>query len=729
MKKKVVLSFVFANLLFSQEINSFDDLRNFIKDGWENGYFPKSIISHHGNTRLKDINLEFRDIIGWTIQARCDPHENEVIIANKEQDDSIMCSGNDNIYILKGGNNELEDHFGNEIIVLGSGDDKIKVSDSAVFIAQKGWGHDEIELTEPFSMEYYGMHSGYLANKFLSQMKGYDGSYPYSFFHFIVFGEGIQRDDLAWKDTTLINTKTGDSIKLNTKNVNLLFKDDENPKVDINFIKSKFEPYDVDLQSENINQIYNYKDFIYLTSEFGSVKQAKLVDYKTAKIQKEIWTKEYIRKLAFSDNFVFISEWGNDNLAFLSVFDKELNLLERLTFKGSIFDIKVHKDVLYVLQNYRHGEDNLLIYDISNPDRITLLDELKTPHLLALEIIDDYMFAKKWSIGIAVYDISNHKKPNLVMNEKDFRAMSFKKYGDFTLINQEKSLFGIYKFNANSLDKKCEINLPKDENQKDLWGLSSNSIFVLDNMAFVANGEAGIFVINLKNCEIKERLQNSHYSSSLYQINDNLVVPQKDKLYFINLRNYFPNKKFIEFEKKTEKNVNLQIPQDEKLSKDKIQTLLFKSAYNNDYDEAMKYCKMGGDPNSKAHERTTPLEMAVRLKNINSAKAMLDCSKKAGDYAVMLSVFSTTKTNDEELAFLRLFEEYGGNFKAKDSSGCSMLNYAASHSSLEVIKFLIEKGADINARCRGNASVTPLDWAKSNEKHPEVLEYLQNLVK
>ena len=172
---------------------------------------------------------------------------------------------------------------------------------------------------------------------------------------------------------------------------------------------------------------------------------------------------------------------------------------------------------------------------------------------------------------------------------------------------------------------------------------------------------------------------------------------------------------------------NSQIPP--KLSLDKIQTLLFESSYHNDYDEAMKYCKMGGDPNSKGHERTTPLEMAVRLGNINSAKAMLECTKKAGDHAIMLSVFSNQKSPELEMEFLNLFKSYGADFSVKDSSGCSMLNYAASHSSLEVIKFLIDNGADINAKCRGNASITPLDWAKSNEEHPEVLEYLKNFTK
>ena len=135
--------FLLANFGFASGINSFEDLQNFIKDGLEKGYFPKTIISHQGTkTRIKDINLEFRNTLLWDLNAHCNPHKNEIIIANENYDDSIMCDGNDNIYILNGGNNELDDPTGDDIVILGNGNDKIKLSGSAIIIAQNGFGHN-----------------------------------------------------------------------------------------------------------------------------------------------------------------------------------------------------------------------------------------------------------------------------------------------------------------------------------------------------------------------------------------------------------------------------------------------------------------------------------------------------------------------------------------------------------------------------------------------------------
>lgn len=101
---------VFLSLTFCfGEIKTFDDVKIFINDSIEKGYFPKTIISTSGpKTRLKDINLDFRTIFIWDIDSCCDQHANEVIIVNKKENHSIMCPGNDNIYILNDGNNTVD---------------------------------------------------------------------------------------------------------------------------------------------------------------------------------------------------------------------------------------------------------------------------------------------------------------------------------------------------------------------------------------------------------------------------------------------------------------------------------------------------------------------------------------------------------------------------------------------------------------------------------------------
>lgn len=72
-------------------------------------------------------------------------------------------------------------------------------------------------------------------------MQGYDGSFPYAFPNFIVFGESIKKQDLAWiSNDTLVNLETNDTIKFtNSKNVNFLFKDEPAKMRDLNFYQNK----------------------------------------------------------------------------------------------------------------------------------------------------------------------------------------------------------------------------------------------------------------------------------------------------------------------------------------------------------------------------------------------------------------------------------------------------------------------------------------------------------
>ncbi|WP_291936261.1 ankyrin repeat domain-containing protein [Campylobacter sp.] len=165
---------------------------------------------------------------------------------------------------------------------------------------------------------------------------------------------------------------------------------------------------------------------------------------------------------------------------------------------------------------------------------------------------------------------------------------------------------------------------------------------------------------------------------------------------------------------------------EESLSIDEIQTLLHKTAYSDNAEDAKKYCEMGGDPNFKGHENTTPIEMAVMLGSENSLRAMLECAKRLTDSAMMMSVFGSQHDDEKSFRLVKLLEKYGGNFKAKDRDGCSMVNYAASSHSLEIVKYLIERGADPKARCSHNQSVTPSDWARKNEDK-RVYEYLKSL--
>jgi len=55
-----------------------------------------------------------------------------------------------------------------------------------------------------------------------------------------------------------------------------------------------------------------------------------------------------------------------------------------------------------------------------------------------------------------------------------------------------------------------------------------------------------------------------------------------------------------------------------------------------------------------------------------------------------------------------------------DSDGCTPLHYLAQDGSVEIVRYLIEHGAAINATCRGRE--TPLKWAHYGSNQPIIDE-------
>lgn len=704
------ISFVFC----FGEIKSFDDVKAFINDGVDKGYFPKTIISVNGpKARLKDINLDFRRVIFWDINSQCDQHQNEVIIANKKENNSIMCPGNDNIYILNSGNNTVEDPWGDDIFVMGRGDDVIKKSgDVSIFIFEKGWGNDELIISDAFFRHFN-------FNKY--EMKGYDGSFPYTYASFIIFGDGIKRDDLAWSGDTLINLKTNDTIKFSdSKNVNFLFKDEPVKLVDLNFIKTKNRPYDINLTNKNINDYISNKEFGYIVGGIDSFKKVKLIPNNQAKIYDEIYLREYINEVKFSNDLIFISENGQ-NYGYLNIYDKNLNLLDRIVFHGSILGTEIYKNYLYLLQDFTNysdmsqNENSIFIYKILD-NSVKFIDRIKTNNLTSIKIVDDNIFAFKFLKGFTTYSLKDPMSP-LKVDIKGFDdyIVSIEKYKDFMVIYSEKGLLQKFELINNNLIEKQSLNLGEDV---DIRGQSKNAMFILENKIFLAAGNAGVFVVDLDKFEVIDRIKSDEYVSQIIHINDILLVKNNSSI--IELKKYFPNFKFKEIKPQE---IKEKITPKKVLSKDEIQTLLYKTAYSNSKEDAMKYCKMGGDPHFLGHETHTPMEMASRLGSIDALTSMLKCSGKVTDSVMMIAVFGTTHEDEVMFELITLLEKYGGNFKAKSGDGCSMLHYAATNGSLRTIKYIASKGADPKAICRNEK---PSQWANKN-KDKRVKKFLEEL--
>jgi Ca2+-binding RTX toxin-like protein len=131
------------------EINSLESLQRFIDNGIENGYFPAQIVSNDPSIqpRLEDITLEFRTIINWESRSTCPQHEDQIILALSDENQSVQCGFGDTVILLGQGNDWVDDSWGNDIIYPGAGNDIINTGNgNDIVIFDENWGHDTLTI-------------------------------------------------------------------------------------------------------------------------------------------------------------------------------------------------------------------------------------------------------------------------------------------------------------------------------------------------------------------------------------------------------------------------------------------------------------------------------------------------------------------------------------------------------------------------------------------------------
>ncbi|WP_298085599.1 hypothetical protein [uncultured Campylobacter sp.] len=109
----------------------------------------------------------------------------------QDKNETIKPISENAAFILGGGNDEVKFSPADlNVYYLGSGDDRAEKSMGVgIFIFETGWGRDEILLSPD------ELHTVIDTGKIVD----YDGSYPYRFRSFFVFGNGIKSEDMRWR--------------------------------------------------------------------------------------------------------------------------------------------------------------------------------------------------------------------------------------------------------------------------------------------------------------------------------------------------------------------------------------------------------------------------------------------------------------------------------------------------------------------------------------------------
>lgn len=145
---------------------------------------------------------------------------------------------------------------------------------------------------------------------------------------------------------------------------------------------------------------------------------------------------------------------------------------------------------------------------------------------------------------------------------------------------------------------------------------------------------------------------------------------------------------------------------------------IYLAALNDDVEMLRFLIKNGANPQAEDERGYTPLMIASRLGNDKAVNFLLiqgiDPNSKNGISLILACLNNKYST-------IKLLINSGANVNAKDKDDCTPLHYLAGDGTLEMVSYLVSKGADKNSLCRGNEN--PLKWAKYG-KNTAVVEYL-----
>jgi hypothetical protein len=140
---------------------------------------------------------------------------NILAIVGDSRSNKVKCGSGNEVYVMAEGKDNVDDAWGDDLIDAGPGNDVIDAGwGRDILYFGYGWGEDVVDKT----------CTG--ANVFLKDTPSssrYFWDKNWKYYNFIVFGSGIDREDIVDLGNKLVNRKTGDSINFKSRCFNLIF--------------------------------------------------------------------------------------------------------------------------------------------------------------------------------------------------------------------------------------------------------------------------------------------------------------------------------------------------------------------------------------------------------------------------------------------------------------------------------------------------------------------------
>nr|WP_320012736.1 ankyrin repeat domain-containing protein [uncultured Desulfobulbus sp.] len=720
---------VYQNRFNHHPIDSLESLKAFIVRGQERGYVPTHLVDENfvGPDRLKKIDLNFRTLIQWSPNARCPDHEDEVLLALSPQGQSVVCDAGDTAILLGDGNDWVKDTTGNDIILPGKGDDDINSGrGSDIIIFEPGWGHDRLRVA---------------SRKIKTdKIAGYTGNYPYTYATFLVFAQGIHRSDLVWDGNTLVDTKNGDSIALNTREVNLLFAEDSPLATqDRQFVAKIEEPKEISLGRLELESAAIRGNIGFFSMGNQGMWIVDLRDIKHPQLLSETYTPGRVLNIQLKGDLAFLSQ-GDQYLegkkGWVSVVDvanmHQPKLLSTLEFANPVYSVAVAGNILYIPDaSFVRQKGQLRVYVVTDPTKPQPLAELPLSfYAKSIAYLNKQLFLSSFRHGIAVVDVLWPTRPRLLTQYKPGKATvgSVKTVGDYIVLGQDESTLSVIAPGKNGqLKQTCSVqqagNRAKDAMSR------YDGITVHGNLVFQAQGREGVGVYQILeggSCEFMSKLSTKEkFVSASFLVGDTLVAwGRKPRAVFEDLHTLLPQFKpdpFPQTVKKADSSLIEPQNKDRSLSVEQLQTLLYQAAVADDAQEVQRLCELGADPNALGHERSTPVEISAMLGKLDALRMLLEHGGQANGHKGGAMIYAALH---EKFEAMKVLQEYGGNIGQVDGDGCTTLHYLAQDGTLEMVQYLVDNGVPVDTPCRGGE--TAETWAKYG-KNRKVSQYLQRM--
>ncbi len=704
-----LLTYIFCNLAYAK-IDSVATLDAFIEDGQQNGYFPTTIqLNTFGKkNKLTEVDIEFRTLIQWNINAKCPANENEIILATGNINHSIVCNAGDTAGILGAGNDWVDDATGNDIYYPGSGDDIIDTGrGSDILIFDAHWGHDQVKL------------NSHQVNT--ESILGYDGSYPWKYSAFIIFGKDIERKDIVWRGDILHNIKTGDSIELNTKKVNVLFASDP-----ANNMKTIPTQETIALENLRSESVFLDGEYLYLANGNDGFYSLNIKDSSNPIVMSKLVLPGRAMAVTVENDIAYVAqgdyylEGKKGWVSIIDISDKSApKLLKNLKFGNSIRRISVNNGILYIpdTHNFNRDERAIHIYYVKNPMNPMLLSSTSLKSYVGNMVYLNKRLYFTSSYRIKIMDVSNPKSPKMIKNHPLHNQKAYSLYvkDDLFLHTYKDHGMRLYRLeNDQMLKRLCDIKTmtPKIQDFS-----HRNALIIENGLIYRAESSEGISISSISECRVLNVIpsQTRLWVNALVKIDNKLVSfyeNNKGRVYLLQ-EDMIHEKKILPIRKSASSPI-----EGNKQSQDQLQTLLYKASTKQNIAEIKRLCQLGANPNMKGHEKNTPIEITARLGRVEGLKALLACGGKATKTSMFLAAL-TEKENA-----MKVLEKHGIPVTVRDRRGNTTLHYIAQDGSLDMVKYLIAQGVLYSATNKKGES--PLTWANYGS-NCRVIEYLETL--